>query len=99
MKRGILVSFTLRTTKLSRYQVTKFFRLLYGWKQVVSTQNSRYEYRREGLLDFIPHIKVDQSSFIIPEQSIDEITEFFNKWADKIIFKTFKVLLEENEKW
>jgi len=97
-KRAILIAFTLKTKEFtSRYERVKFFKSLYGWKQIVPSKNREYEYRRPGLLNFIPHIKVDQSSFIIPEDEIDEIMDFFEKWADKVIFRTFKVLLEDEE--
>ena len=99
MRHAILISFTVKTNKLSKYETSKFFRLLYGWKQIVCTPTNRYEYKRAGLLDSIPHIKVDQSTFIVPEEFMDEIIKFFDRWMDKVIFKTFKVLLEEEPEW
>jgi hypothetical protein len=97
MKRAVLFAFTIKNNKLSSsYEKVKFFKMLYGWKQVVSTKKNKYEYERPGLLTKIPHIKVDQSSFIVSEDFTDRIIEFFNEWADKIIWKSFKVLLEED---
>lgn len=55
-----------------------------------------YTYRREGLLDEVPHKKVDQSSFIVPEDDSERITSFMEKWHNKVIWKTFKVLLDED---
>ena len=59
-------------------------------------QEKFYTYRREGLLDEIPHEKVDQSSFIVPEDDFDKITKFFKEWRDKVMWKSFKVLLDED---
>jgi len=55
-----------------------------------------YTYRREGLLDEIPHKKVDQSSFIVPEDDFERITRFLKEWHDKVMWKTFRVLLDED---
>lgn len=98
MRRGILICFTTRSNKFkSAYERNKFFRNLYGWKQIIIAQNRKYIYRRDGLLDMVPHMRVDQSSFIVPEDEFDKIFDFFKRWSKKIIWKTFKILLEEKE--
>jgi hypothetical protein len=96
-KKAVLFAFTLKSSKFSSsYEKVKFFKALYGWKQVVPSKKSKYEYERPGLLKEIPHLKVDQSSFIVSEDFTDRVIEFFEEWADKIIWKSFKVLLEED---
>jgi hypothetical protein len=45
----------------------------------------------------VPHIKIDQSSFIIPEEEFNKVFNFFEQWSKKVIWKTFKILLEEKE--
>jgi methionine aminopeptidase len=96
-KKAVLIAFTLKSSKLSSsYEKVKFFKALYGWKQVVSSKKSRYEYERPGLLKGIPHVKVDQSSFLVQEEDLEKIVSFFEEWADKVIWKSFKVLLEED---
>jgi hypothetical protein len=108
MKKAVLICFSVKSGKFeSHYERNKFFRSLYGWKQVIrkevlirgkkpKTQEKIYTYRREGLLDEIPHKKIDQSSFIIPEDSFERVAQFLKEWHDKVIWKTFKVLLEED---
>jgi hypothetical protein len=108
MKKAVLICFSVKSGKFeSHYERNKFFRGLYGWKQMIrkeivvegkkpKTQEKVYTYRREGLLDEMPHIKVDQSSFIIPENNFEKIVRFFEEWHDKVIWKKFKVLLEED---
>lgn len=98
IKKTVLITFTVRSEKFdSNSERNKFFRELYGWKQTVPTENKTYEYHRKGLLDEMPHTKVDQSSFIIPEDNFDKMTEFFEEWHKKVIWKTFKVLLDDKE--
>ncbi|MEM7821819.1 MAG: hypothetical protein QXX38_03360 [Candidatus Aenigmatarchaeota archaeon] len=106
-KRAILIAFSVKSGKFeSQYERNKFFRGLYGWKQMIrkevvvrkkqKPQEKVYTYRREGLLDEIPHEKVDQSSFIVPEDEFDRIEKFFKEWRDKVMWKAFKVLLDED---
>ncbi|MDI6799011.1 MAG: hypothetical protein QMD12_03425 [Candidatus Aenigmarchaeota archaeon] len=106
-KRAVLICFSVRSGRFeSHYERNKFFRGLYGWKQMIRKEicagkpgkkEKVYTYRREGLLDEMPHIKVDQSSFIVPEDEFEKITRFLKEWHDKVIWKTFKVLLDEDE--
>ncbi|MBU5537285.1 MAG: hypothetical protein QXO57_00640 [Candidatus Aenigmatarchaeota archaeon] len=104
-KRGILVAFSIRTEKIKNSsEKSKFFKELYGWTQIVPKDNRTYSYYREGILDRMPHLKVDQSSFIVPEDKFEEIIDFFEEWSNKVIWKTFKVLLDrsiekEFEEW
>ena len=104
-KKAMLVCFSVKSEKFeSHYERNKFFRRLYGWKQVITkrlsgkkpeVQKKVYTYRREGLLDEMPHKKIDQSSFIVPENDFERITNFLEDWHDKVIWKSFKVLLDE----
>ncbi len=96
-KEAILICFSINSEKFeSRYERNKFFRCLYGWKQTITKEKKVYVYRRSGLLDEIPHIKIDQSSFIIPASKIKKMIKFLREWEDKVIWRTFKVLLDKN---
>jgi len=106
-KKAVLFAFSVQSGKFeSHYERNKFFRGLYGWKQMVRKEvivskkpkEKVYTYRREGLLDEMPHEKVDQSSFIVPEDEFAKINKFFNEWRNKVIWKSFKVLLDEDFK-
>jgi len=106
-KKAVLFAFSVQSGKFeSHYERNKFFRGLYGWKQMVRKEvivskkpkEKVYTYRREGLLDEMPHEKVDQSSFIVPEDEFSKINKFFNEWRNKVIWKSFKVLLDEDFK-
>ena len=98
----MLICFNVRSDKFdSNYDRNKFFRGLYGWKQIIKKETrgnkeKKYIYEREGLLDEIQHKKVDQSSFFVGMQDAEQIFSFFEDWADKVIWNTFKVMLEED---
>jgi len=47
------------------------------------------------MLDEVPHKRIDQSAFIVPEEDLEKITEFFEQWQKKVIWNTFKVLIED----
>ena len=98
IKKVVLITFSVRSEKFdSNYERNKFFRELYGWKQTIPKEKKTYEYHRAGLLDEMPHKKVDQSSFLIPEDNFDRMMEFFEEWHNKVMWRTFKVLLDAKE--
>jgi len=91
----VLISFDTSSKKFdSNYERNKFFRGLYGWKQTIKKKGKEYEYERSGLLDEVPNIKVDKSVFIIPIKKLRRIIKYFDKWDDKVNFKTYRILLD-----
>ena len=98
MKKAVLISFSVETKKfLSKSERNKFYKELYGWKQVVKKQEKRYIYKREGLLDEIPHIKVDRSVFIIMREHMKKMMKFLEEWEEKIKWNAFDVLLDKEQ--
>jgi len=97
-KKAVLISFSIMTKKFeNKSERNKFYKELYGWKQIVKKQEKKYTYRREGLLDEIPHIKVDRSVFIIMKKHMDRMIKFLEEWEDKIKWNVFDVLLDEEQ--
>lgn len=107
-KKAVLIAFSVKSGMFeSHYERNKFFRGLYGWKQMIKKeviikegkkpQEKVYTYRREGLLDEIPHERVDQSSFVVPEDDFGKIERFMREWGNKVMWKAFKVLLENED--
>jgi len=95
----ILISFSVETKKFeSNTERNKFFRELYGWKQIVTKNDRKYIYDREGLLDEMPHIKVDKSIFIIEKKFEHMMAQFLKDWENKIKWNVFDVLLNEKQK-
>lgn len=97
-RKAVLITFNVQSKNFeNNTERNKFFRMLYGWKQVVPKEDKEYVYQREGLLDEMPHARIGKSSFIVPENNFDKIFEFFDEWSKKVIWRNFKVLLEEND--
>lgn len=97
--KAVLICFSIKTKKFDNtYERNRFFRQLYGWKQIINKNYKHYEYRRMGLLDEIPNIRVDQSMFIILKKHLDIMREFFDNWEDKINWHMFDVLLDKKQK-
>ncbi len=97
-KKAVLISFSIMTKKFeNKSERNKFYKELYGWKQIVKKQEKKYTYRRGGLLDEIPHIKVDRSVFIIMKKHMDRMIKFLEEWEDKIKWNVFDVLLDEEQ--
>ncbi|MCD6477750.1 MAG: hypothetical protein J7K87_01980 [Candidatus Aenigmarchaeota archaeon] len=95
---AVLISFDIHSDKFeSNYERNKFFRGLYGWTQIIRKKSSEYKYRREGLLDEIPHIKVDNSVFIVALKEMERIMKYMEEWKDKIDYDFFKVILNEEQ--
>jgi len=93
---SMIISFSINSGICkSPSEKTKFFKKLYGWNQKVPGKKKEYEYRREGVLDEVPHMRISQSSFIIPEEDFEKISQFFEEWQKKVIFNAFKVLIED----
>lgn len=95
---AVLISFDMDCSKFdSNYERNKFFRGLYGWEQVIRKNNSVYHYHREGVMNEVPHIKVDNSVFIVAMEEMQRILDYFDGWDNKIRWKTFQVLLAPEE--
>jgi hypothetical protein len=94
--KGVIFTFSMKSARISNSEKTKFFKELYGWTQTVPGGKKKYVYHREGVLEDVPHEKVDQSSFLVPEDSADELMGFFDEWRKKVMLKTFKVLLDND---
>lgn len=95
---AILITFQINSNKFENLsERSRFFEELYGRKQIIRREKKIYEYHREGLLNSMNHLKVDNSVFIIAMQNMQRMMQFFNEWEDKVQFKTFPVLLNEEE--
>ncbi len=96
---AVIITFDTRAKRFkSDYERNKFFRELHGWNQIVPKGDKRYEYRRNGLLDEIPHIKVADSAFIVALQHMKRMEKFFNEWHDKVHCEMMRIMLQDQEK-
>ncbi len=56
----------------------RFSQRFYG--QDVSTWGGKYEYRRRGLLDELPHRKLRRGVVILRERDLGSVQEFLTQW-------------------
>lgn len=97
-KRVVIISFSTRRDKFkSMSERNQFFRELYGWKQVVVKNGKRYDYSRNGVLGEMPHIRIEDSVFMVPEDHLKEVNDYFNKWKDMVDFHMMKMMLLEKK--
>lgn len=80
----------------SVYERNKFYRGLFGYKQTVKKNGKKYEYEKDGLMDQVPNVRIDDSVFIVAESSLERIEEYFSEWGDKVSYHVFTVLIEDN---
>ncbi|MFH0949152.1 MAG: hypothetical protein V1802_01565 [Candidatus Aenigmatarchaeota archaeon] len=95
---AVIITIHTRPEKFdSDYDRSKFFRELHGWNQVVPGEDKKYQYRRPGLLDEVPHIKVADSVFIVAMKNMQRMMEFFDEWSDKVEYDMMQVILNREK--
>lgn len=91
----VLVTYdTVKDKFESSYERSKFYRGLFGFRQKVKQKQKTYSYQKEGLMDEIPHIKVDDSVFIIAQKHLKQLIDYFKGWGAGVDYETFKIVLE-----
>jgi len=80
----------------SDYDRNKFFRGLHGWKQTVPSGEKKYFYRRNGLLDEVPHIKVADSAFIVAMENMKRVLDYFDEWSDKVDYEIMEIMMSKS---
>lgn len=96
-RKAVMFTFTMKSASVTNSEKTKFFKELYGWTQTVPGGKKKYVYHREGVLEDMPHEKVNQSSFMVPENDAERMMEFFDEWGKKVMLRTFNVLLDNDD--
>jgi hypothetical protein len=95
---AVIISFHTKSDKFnSDYERSKFFRELHGWKQTIPKNNKKYLYRRTGLLDEIPHMKIADSVFAIAAEHMKRVEEFFREWENKVDYDLMEVMMRKNK--
>ncbi len=99
IKRGsemVIITFRTRTDRFeSDYERNKFFRGLYGWKQIVPRNHKKYFYHRSGLLDHIEHEKIADSVFMVAIKDMERVMQYFEEWHDKVECEAMEVMLRK----
>lgn len=95
MEAALLTYNTEREKFESVYERNKFYRGLFGYRQTVKKNGKKYEYEKDGLMDKVPNVRIDDSVFIMNEKSVPEVEEYLSKWGDKVSYHIFTVIVEE----
>ena len=93
-----VITFHTRNDRFdSEYEKSKFFRELHGWKQTVPRNGKRYVYARKGVLGEVPHIKIADSTFIVPTEMAKTLMGYFEEWADKVDVEMLNMMMQQQE--
>ena len=93
---AVIITFHTHTERFeSAYERSKFFRELHGWKQTVPKNGKRYLYRRSGLLDEVPHIKIADSAFIVAMKNMQRMLQYFKEWSDKVEYDMMEIMMRD----
>jgi hypothetical protein len=76
----------------SDYERIKFFKELHGWNQTVPGERRKYVYRRSGLLDEVPHVRLADSVFAVAMEHMKQMEQFFSEWEEKVDFEIMEIM-------
>jgi len=97
MGKCVIISFrTVPSRFSSDYERSKFFRDLHGWKQTVPKNGRKYSYKRQGILDEVPHKKIADSVFMIAMEHMKRMEDFFNEWEEKVEYDFMNIMVKRN---
>lgn len=82
----------------SLYDRNKFYRGLFGYKQTVKENGKVYRYEKKGLINKLPHIKVEDSVIILGKENSCCMRDYLEKWSPKVDYRTFRVILNNKQK-
>lgn len=91
MGKIIVFRFPKKTNQKSLNQFCKKF---YG--QNTSSHSGKYHYRRKGLLDSIPHVKLIGGVLIVSTENVDKLIQFLKDYGAELFVRDV-VLLHEDE--
>ena len=74
--KGILIAFTVPTGK-NKTKSSAFVKAFYG--QETSSHHGKYKYRRNGILDDIPHNKLIRGVIIVKSKDAGIVIDFLKK--------------------
>jgi hypothetical protein len=80
--------------KTNQKNLNQFCKKFYG--QNTSSHGGKYRYRRKGLLDTIPHIKLIGGVLIVSTENADKIIQFLKDYGAELFVRDV-ILLPEDE--
>ena len=80
--------------KTQQRLINQFCKKFYG--QNTSSHGGKYRYRRHGLLDDIPHIKLIGGVIIVKKHSAEKVIDFLKEYDAEFYIREI-ILLHEDE--
>lgn len=78
---------------LDHYQKVLFNRAIYGYTD--NSNNAAYQYKREGILSKIPHLRLLKGALVIKKEDINKIKLVLNKY--KVKYEVYTILIKESK--
>lgn len=93
-----IITYTTRQEAFaSRSERNRFYRGLFGYRQVVRRNDKVYRYEKPGLMDEVPHIKVADAVVIVERGDADQVTGYLDGWGGKVAYESYPIVLEDRE--
>ena len=93
MEKGKIICYNLKPANLTRKEIDKFQEELSGRDN--RSNYGKYTYRREGLLDRIPHIKPIRAVLVVPPEFSGDVLSLLRKYRAEIFARD--ILLEKQD--
>lgn len=90
---GSIIVFRFKE-KAEQKSINQFCKKFYG--QYTSSHGGKYHYRRQGLLDNIPHIKLIGGVIIVTKDSAGKLIDFLKEYEAEVYIRDV-ILLPEDE--
>ena len=93
---GVMIAF--KNSDAEPKDLVKFCREFYGYKD--HSQKGKYTYQRKGLLDEIPHIKINpiRTAILVRKEDSRKIINFLKKYNATIYVRKIELLNEDINK-
>lgn len=89
---GNIIVFRFKV-KTEQKSINQFCKKFYG--QDTSSHGGKYHYRRHGLLDNIPHIKLIGGVIIVTKDSADKVIDFLKVYDAEFYIRDVILLFED----
>jgi hypothetical protein len=75
--------FAYDLSKLSQYQKVRVNRALFGY--IDNSNKNSYHYRRKGVIEDIPHLKISKGVIIVRDQDKEKISSILKEYKVKYL--------------
>jgi len=80
-------------SELDHYQKVLFNRVIYGYTD--NSNNNAYQYKREGILSQIPHLRLLKGALVIKKDDMGKMKLILTKYGVK--YEVYDILIRESK--